>query len=740
MQQKMKKVTIEIEENGHPKQIEVMVPDTGEGGWGDVSKMQYVNNHRTRVDAVAKVTGRAKYAYDIKIPGMLYGRILRTAHPRARVKRIDAAKAAALPGVKAVLLPNDAPNIFTREGRYAGQEVAAVAATTQDIAEEAIQLIDVEYDILPFVVDEDAARDPSAARVHDDRGNVTDPQVREQGDIAAGFAAAEVTVEASYRTQVHTHSPLETHGSIAQWEGGQLTVWASTQSIFGFRNELAEYFELPETKVRVITEHMGGGFGAKLGGAKREGVICALLARKTGAAVKLMLTRKEEHLTTGNRPSSIQNVKMGATSDGKLVAYERYNYGTPGIAGSAGIPGGPYLYDIPNWKIEQVSVYTNGGPAAALRAPGHPQLAFSMESAMDELAEKLNMDPLDVRQMNDTHEVRRKMVDMGAEKIGWKTRRNNMPDTGPGNIKRGIGMGSCRWGGGGGRTKAHCIINPDGSVEVRCGTQDIGTGTRTLIHMIAGEEFGLTPEDVNVRIGDTTYPFSGGSGGSTTCASVSPAIKSTTLIAKMRLFEAVAPRFGVEASALEARDGKVFVRDDPSKSMTWKQATAQLQDGPIEINGQWVPGYSDSGVPGVQFAEVEVNTETGVVKVLKIVAVHNSGLIINPLTWESQVNGGVLMGIGYGLYENRIMDPATGYMVNANLEDYRLIGAMEIPEIEILRYDEPERGTIGIGEPPIIPTAGAIANAVYNACGARVRELPITPDKVLAALADVKEG
>lgn len=740
MQQKMKKVTIEIEENGVPKQIEIEVPDTGEGSWGDVSAMQYVNQRRTRVDAMAKVTGRAKFTYDIKLPGMLYGRILRTAHPRVRVKRIDAAKAAALAGVKAVLLPNDAPNIFTREGRYAGQEVAAVAAVTMDIAEDAIQLIEVEYDILPFVVDEDAARDPSAVRVHDDRGNVTEPQVREQGDVTVGFEAADVTVEASYRTQVHTHSPLETHGSIAQWEGDQLTVWASTQSIFGFRDELAGYFEMPETKVRVITEHMGGGFGAKLGGAKREGVICALLARNTGVPVKLMLNRKEEHLTTGNRPSSIQNVKLGATNDGKLVAYERYNYGTPGINGSAGVPGAPYLYDVPNWKIEQVSIYTNGGPAAALRAPGHPQLAFSMESAMDELADKLNIDPLDMRQMNDSHEVRRKMVDMGAEKIGWKSRRRLKPDTGPERIKRGMGMGSCRWGGGGGRTKAYCIINPDGSVEVRCGTQDIGTGTRTLIHMIAGEELGLNPLDINVRIGDTSFPYSGGSGGSTTCASVSPAIKSTTLIAKITLFEAVAPKFGVEASALEAKDGKVFVRNDPSKSMTWQQATAQLQDGPIEINGKWVPGYSDSGVPGTQFAEVEVDTETGVVKVLKVVAVHNSGLVINPLTWESQINGGVLMGVGYALYENRIMDPATGYMVNANLEDYRLVGAMEVPEIEILSYDEPERGTIGIGEPPIIPTAAAIANAIYNACGARVRALPMTPDKVLAALAETREG
>ncbi|MBM3263103.1 MAG: xanthine dehydrogenase family protein molybdopterin-binding subunit [candidate division Zixibacteria bacterium] len=705
-----------------------------------MENLRYINHSRVRVDAVEKVTGRAKYAYDLNLPGMLYGRILRSVHPRARIKRIDASRAVALAGVKAVVLPSDAPNVFAQECRYAGQEVAAVAASTPEIAEDALRLIVVEYEILPFVVDVDQALKPESTQVHADRKNVSQAQIREQGDVAAGFAAADATFEATYRCQVHTHSALETHGSVAKWDGDQLTAWASTQSVFGFRDGLAKYFGLPETKVRVITEHMGGGFGAKLGDARPEGVICALLARKAGVPVKLLLNRKEEHLTTGNRPSAVQQVKVGIKNDGSLVAYQRYNYGTPGIAGSAGIPAAPYLYNIPNWRVEQVDVFTHAGPAAALRAPGHPQAAFSMESVIDEIAEKINMDPLDIRQKNDPDETRRKMVEMGAEKIGWKTRRKPKPDTGPDRVKRGIGMGSCTWGGGGGRTRTACTIHTDGSVEVRCGTQDIGTGTRTVIHMIAGEEFGLVPEAVNVRIGDTRLPWSGGSGGSTTCASVSPAVKFTTMMAKLKLFEAIAPKFGVAATALEAKDGKVYVKDDPSKSMTWRQTTAQLQDGPIEFQGSWVPGYSGSGVPGVQFAEVEVDTWTGLVKVLKVLAVHTSGLVMNPLTWESQINGGVLMGIGYGLYEDRIMDPATGYMVNANLEDYRLVGAMEVPEIEVLRYDQPERGVIGIGEPPIIPTAGAIANAVYNACGARVRDLPITPDKVLAALGHVREG
>lgn len=738
MQQKMKKVKVTIQENGEPKDIEIEVPDTGEGGWGDVSQMRYINGRHTRVDAIEKVTGRAKYTLDVNLPGMLYGRILRSAYPHARVRRIDASRAMALPGVKSVLLPGDAPNLFTQECRYAGQEVAAVAATSMDSAEDALRLITVEYDILPFVVDEDAARDPSAVQVHSDRKNVSDPQVKEQGDIVAGFAAADVTVEATYRTQVQTHVALETHGLTSKWDGDQLTVWASTQGIFSVRGELASYFNIPETNVRVIMEHMGGGFGAKFG-ARREGVIGALLAKKTGMPVKLLLNRKEEHLTTGNRPSLVQQVKIGAKKDGKLVAYQRFNYGTPGIAGSAGVPASPYLYEIPNFRVEQTDVLTNAGPMAAQRAPGHPQLAFGMESAMDELAEKLGLDPLDFRQMNDPNEVRRKMVVMGAEKIGWGQRART-PDKGPTRYKRGMGMASCTWGGGGSGTQAICTINPDGSVEVKCGTQDLGTGTRTLIHMIAAEEFGLDTKDIVVRIGDTTFPYSGGSGGSTTCASVSPAIKATTMLAKNRLFEVVAPSFGVDPGALEAKDGKVFVRDNPAKSVSWKQAAAQLKNGPLTMQGGWIPGYSDSGVPGTQLIEVEVDTHTGLVRVLKVVAVNNSGLIINRMAWESQIIGGVLQGIGYSLLEERIMDPPTGFMVNANMEDYKVPGAMEIPEIQILSYDEPQRGTIGIGEPPVIPTAGAIANAIYNACGARVRELPITPDKVLAALGKVREG
>ena len=740
MQIKMKKIKITTRQQGETKETWVEVPDTGIEGWGDVSRMEHIGKSLPRIDGVDKVTGRAKYTHDLKFPGMLYGKILRSAHPRARVVRIDARKAAVLPGVKAILLPDDpdAENLFRKECRYAGQEVAAVAAISPDIAEDALRLIEVEYSAQPFVVDVEKAMAPDAAQVHHDRGNKSDKRVNEQGDVDAGFAESDVTVKATYRNEVQSHISLETHGSVARWDGDRLTAWVSTQGISSVQGGLARFFGMPAANVRVIKEHMGGGFGSKLG-PRPEYAVCALLAKKTGATVKLMLSRKEEHLTTGNRPSAIQQVQIGAKQDGTLVAYRRYNYGTGGIAGYAGIPGQPYVYEVPNYRVEQVDVFTNAGPQAAQRAPGHPQAAFAMESVMDELAYKLEMDPMALRQKNDPSEVRRKMVEMGAEKIGWN-RRNNTPGAGSGTKMRGIGMGSGRWDVVGNRSGAEVVIHPDGSVEVRCGTQDLGTGTRTVIAIIAAEEFGLKPEDIVVRIGDTRYPPSAMSGGSMTCASVSPAVKTTAMMAKMKLFDVIAPDFGVTPHDLEARDGGVYVKTDSSKSIPWKQAAAQLGDEPLTVQGQWVPGYSDSGVASTQFAEVEVDTETGVVRVLKVVAVNNSGLIMNRLTWESQVNGGVLMGVGYALYEERIMDPETGYMVNPNMEAYRVVGATEVPEIEVLSYDEPERGVIGIGEPPVIPTAGAIANAIYNACGARVRETPITPDKVLAALADRKEG
>ena len=703
--------------------------------WGTASESRLIGGRVPRLEGPHKVTGKAKYTFDINRPGMLYGRILRSPVAHAEITAINLSRAEALPGVKAVI-PLIEPG---QRVRYEGQEIAAVAAVTDDIAKDAIRLIRFDYNELPFVVDVEEAMKEGAPQIREDLpGNQSKPGIEERGDIEAGFAEAAVTVEATYSAPVQTHVCLETHGHVAEWDGDNLTVWASTQAVFGTRRDFAQHFNLPEDKVRVITEHMGGGFGSKFGPGV-EGIAAAELARKAGAPVKLMLTRKDEHLIAGNRPSMTQHVRAGATKDGRLIAYDLRGYGTGGIGGGAGFTG-PYVYSVPNFRTEKFDVAINAGNARAMRAPGHPQGAYGMDSLMDELAEKLGMDPLEFRRINDPSETRQAEYTLGAQEIGWH-RRNKVAGSGSGVKKRGIGMGSGQWGGGGGRgTQARVTIHADGTVEAVTGTQDLGTGVRTAIAIIVAEELGLQPQDITVKIGDTAPGLpSGGSGGSTTMASVSPVIKTAAMAAKQKLFEHLAPMLEAKPEGMRAADGQIYVAADRTKAVSWKQATGHLGMETISESGVWDDTLSEGGAAGTQFAEVEIDTETGIVNVIKIVAVQDCGLIINRLTCESQLNGGAIMGLGYALFEDRIMDPQTGKMINPNLEDYKVPGAMEIPEIKSIIFDT-DRKVTGIGEPATIPTAGAIANAVYNAIGVRIRDLPITPDKVLNALAEKKEG
>jgi len=681
-----------------------------------------------RIDAVEKVTGRAKYTYDVKLPGLLYGRVLRSPHPHAKVVSVDLTAAANHPQVKSVV------DFEKKTVRYAGEEVAAIAAETKEAAEEALRLIKVEYDIQPFSVVEEQSMAEGAPEIHP-QGNVVVPErrQREEGDLEAGFAAAEATVEATYRTQVQTHNSLETHGATAHWEGDQLIVHSSTQGVVGVRDELAKYFKIPTSQVRVITEHLGGGFGSKFG-AGVEGMCAARLSKGAGGLpVQLMMTRKEENLCVGNRPSAIMKLKVGADKDGKLTAFDSYSYGTGGIGGVGNIPL-PYVFRVPNYRRVLHDVHTNAGAARAMRAPGHPQAAFAMDIAMDELAYKLGIDPIDMRRVNDCRqkEIRDEQLDVGAREIGWE-RRNKVPGSGQGPIKRGIGLGCGEWGGRGRKgTFAEVVIHPDGGVDAKSATQDIGTGTRTLIAMIAAEELGLELDQVRAHLGDTNFPPGRASGGSTTASSTSPAVKAAARKAKGQLFEKVAPVMGVAPETLRTEGGRVV--SSSGESLSWAEATSQLGVQPIIVVSEFEDGFSGNGVAGVHFAEVEVDIETGRVQPIKIVAVNDCGLVVDNLLAESQVNGGVIGGISYALLEDRVLDPHVGVMVNAGMEPYKIAGAMEMPEIVPILLDMPERGVIGLGEPARIPTAGAIANAVFNAIGVPVRELPMTPDKVLAAL------
>lgn len=701
--------------------------------WKPLNQMSILSKRYPRLDGAEKVTGQAKYVYDQNPKGMLYGAILSSPHPAAKIISIDDSKVRRLPGVKAVLTDVHPTGTL----RYVGEDVAAVAATTAEIAKDALELFDVKYEVLPFAADLDAAMKDGAPRVFTNRSNIRDPRVRGEGDVEAGFAQADVIVEDEFRTQVQTQSSLETHGSVAMWEGDELIVWDSTQAVHGVREGLAKFLEMPESKVRVICQHMGGGFGSKLQPGSYS-AIAAKLSKQANAPVHLMLTRKQDFLVAGNRPDSIQKIKAGAKKDGELVAFSATSWGTPGISSNARTLL-PFVYEFPNWKHEHFDVFTNAGSARPFRAPGRPQSSFAMEQIMDELAEKLGMDPLDLRLKVDTNQTRLQEWRKGAERISWN-KRNKTPGSGSGPLKRGLGLGASIWSTGGRGTKATMTVFPDGGVEVKCGTQDIGTGTRTIIAAIAAEELGLKINQIRSLVGDTNYPRSGGSGGSTTAPSVAPAIKNTTEKAKAKLIELAANHFGVQPTEIEWGNGEVSVRGAANKKLTWKEICSLLDSESLEVHGEWVEGLSSAGVAGCQFAEVEVDIETGRIDVIKIVAVHDCGLILDRLTTESQINGAVVQGVSYALYENRQMDPITGVQVNAEFENYKILGTMETPEIEVIFHDEPERGVIGIGEPPTIPTAAAIANAVYNAIGVRIRELPMTPDKVLTALTPSTNG
>ena len=686
--------------------------------WPSASK--HLGKPTPRLDGPAKVAGRAKYTTDVAPAGVLYGAILRSRWPAARIRFINVEKARTAPGIRAALA---VPGEFVVH--FYGQELAAVAGVTRQAALDALSLIEVDASPLPFVVNELEAIQPDAPRVVPERANLLPAETAATGDVAAAFAAAAAVVEDTFTTQVEIHHPLEPHGDIVVPEGDEYTAWCSTQGVFDSRNDVANLLGVPQNKVRVICEHMGGGFGSKIETWGNRG-LCAWLAKVAGAPVKLILTRFEQALSVGNRPSSFQKLKLAADASGKLTAFEMTLFGTGGPVVDPADPGGgvvfvpaPYIYPAPNTRVKKSKLAVNAGRGTWMRAPGHPVASFGMESILDELAVKLGMDPVEIRVLNDPHEIRRKEYRMAAARFGWKDKYRT-PGSSPGPLKRGVGCAGAGWMSGGEGTQAEVQVNSDGTVEVRCGTQDLGTGSRTVVAVVAAEMLGLEPAQITVRVGDTRLPPSGLSGGSATTASVGPAIYDAC-----------------EKTLAELK--KLSGVDDP-RGARWLEACAKIGPNSLVVAGRWREGLSTGGAGGVQFAEVEVDTDTGFVKVRKILCVQDVGTVVNKLTCESQLNGGIIMGMGYALYEQRIMDSRSGVVLNPNFETYKLTGAADIPEIDLLLLDMPERGIIGVGEPATVPTAAAIANAVANALGVRVTSLPITPDKVLAALGKLPAG
>lgn len=687
-----------------------------------------------RLDGLAKARGKAKYPSDVHPEGLLFAAMLYSPHAHAKIKRIDTSKAESMPGVKAVHVVAEAGATL----RYHGDDIAAVAAETEEQARDAARAIEVEYEVLPHVATEALSMAEGAPRVGP-RGNVQRARAQTRGEPDDALAKADAVVEATYSVPVITHVCLESHGLTARWDDEKsITAWASTQSVTGVSQELAERFKLRQADVVTLTEVMGGGFGSKFS-ADVWGVAAAHLAKKAGRPVRLFLDRAQEHMAGGNRPSATGKVRLGATKDGRLVAMTAETHGTGGV-GTGGNVIAPYVYFAPNTSTVHSEVFTNAGGARAMRAPRHPQSCVITESAMDDLADKLGVDPLEFRLKNLPEgdfktPIYQAEVEIGARLIGWENRKPRGKN-GDGPVKRGYGMALHTWGGGGAPDKqVTCIINPDGSVELRTATQDIGTGIRTVLAIIAAELLGLNVSDIKSNIGNSTFPPGQASGGSTTTPSMSPPCYNAVSQARDELFKRVGKAINEDPAGMSLVRGQLHIGGEPV--MPWAEACRKIGMMPISVTAGTVEGLTDSGVGGCQFAEVEVDTETGVVRVKKIVAVQDSGLILDMLTWKSQVYGGVIMGLNYGLFEERVMDPVTGLFLNPDMELYKLAGPSDIPEIVVEPYHTPEmrrRGVIGIGEPPTISTAAAIGNAVTNAIGVRVPNFPMSPMHVLDAL------
>jgi xanthine dehydrogenase YagR molybdenum-binding subunit len=736
------------------------------------SELEYIGKPVERWDGRLKVSGSARYTADVQLPGMLYAKFVNATAPHARVVSIDTSAAESHPGVKGVhIIESVLGTAVLRDPslektkypvvRYAGQPVAAVAATSPQAAEEAADKVKVKYEPLPFVVDIDLARGPNAPLVFPgaadeagtaggggseaglpQTGNVHGPEVKKQGDAEQGFRDADVVVDARYTTQVQTHSALETHGVVADWKPDLLTVYASTQGTASVREELAGYFHLPMSKVRVITEFMGGGFGAKFG-AGNPGVVAAALSRKIGAPVRLMLDREEEHLSVGNRPSSDQRLRIGAKKDGTITAIQLIAYGTAGCGTGAGCAGPAHnLYKWASLHTEENDVFINAGPAAAFRAPGHPQGAFALEQSIDELAVRLDIEPIDLRDRIDENPVRRVEREVVRNSALWKS-RNPKPGADAGPIKRGVGLSQSVWY----RfvrmeSAAEVRVHKDGSIEVLSAVQDIGSGIKTVLAQIVAEQFGVPPAKISIKIGDTNYPVGPNSGGSVTTLSITPAVRDAAWQAAQKLLASIAPALHTTPGDLTLSGGMVRSASGKFQPIPFRSAAAKMNTDQVAAQAKRVPDYEPKKYDtygGVDVAEVAVDTETGRIHVKRVLSVHDCGRPMNPAQVTSQINGGVIQGISYTLFEHRLLDPNYGLMVNANLDKYKIAGAYEIPEMEVILTEaylgQSSTDASGIGEAAgIISIGAAIGNAVYNATGVRIRQLPMTPAVVLAAL------
>lgn len=761
----------------------------GRGGVNKMTELKFVGQRLVRVDAIEKATGKAMYLDDYAFPRMLCGRILRSPVPHARIRRIDTSKARRLAGVKAVITGDDLPDlrygayvkdtpVLTKDKvRFVGEPVAAVAALDEDVAAEALELIEVEYEELTPVFDPLGASEPGVPLIHENwkdyavvfeairEGNLCSRTIFQDGDIEQGFRRSDEVFENTFVTR-HVHQcHLEANGAIASVDAsGRVTVWTTTQSVHLNQIRISEGLGIPMNKIRVIGTKVGGGFGAKIEPTVQP--VCVALAQRTFRPVKIVLTREEEFTSMRPRHGSVIHIKTGVTREGLILAREVniiYDTGAyaddgPGIAAFGGLMSlGPYR--VPNYRIDSRCVYTNKVPTGAFRGFGNPQCTFAFESQMDIIAKELGIDPLELRLKNACENGDRSVggivmrsvgvkecLKKAAEEAGWgKPRAQN----------RGVGMACMQHISGVLSSSATVRINDDGTATVSTGTIDIGQGSDTILIQIAAEELGIPADQIALITADTdATPYNWAMSASRTTYTVGNAVKAAAADAKQQLLELAANVLEANPADLYIEEGKVKVKGSPGKGIAVRELGAisnWAMGGPIVgKNSFMVSGhvYDPAKVKGMPFGtfagfifgahvvEVEVDPETGNVRVVKGVAAHDVGRAVNPTTVEGQIEGGFAQGVGFALFEEMMFEK--GSVINPNLLDYKIPTAMDLPKVRALIVEETEPtgpfGAKGVGEPGLVATAPAIANAICDATGVRLYELPMNPERLQRAL------
>lgn len=714
--------------------------------WPAKDARRFLGRDVPRVDGPDKASGRAVYPHDKRFPGMVWATFVPCPLPAADVD-FDEAPARAVPGVV------DVVRVCGDATLYLGEPIAAVAAETPEAAAEgaAALLAAATLTERPWAVTRVQALDENNKAGLARDGNVGRERTRTSGETAQVFNVQTdqiaARLDATYTVPVQHHACLETHGMVVEYYGrDDAVIHGSIQGTFALLDGPSEFLGLDAAKIEGNVQHMGGGFGSKFG-IGVEGRIACELAKRLKRPVHLFMDRECEFHASGNRSANHDEISAVANGEGRVTGLLSKSDKLGGLSGGS-YAWHPYIYPVDNYDVSQRSVHTNTDGNRAFRAPGHPQASFAMESLLDELGYQLGIDPVSMRLANlpegEQYGIWRRQLERVATEIGWfehdfRERPGDARWSPNRPVAIGIGFGLSVWGGGGFRgNQVDVAVDRRGRVSASVGTQDIGTGARTLVAMIVAEELDRELDEVTAHIGSTRLGMGNVSGGSVTSACLAPAVQDAAVKLRLAILERCAEELGVQADTLRMGTGGRVESSEGAILYSWTDACGLFGAAGYSARGTWQSELQASGAHGAQAAKVEVDLLTGRVRVLEMICMQDCGLVLNRLTAQSQVQGAMVQALSYALFEERLIDADLGARLNPNFEAYKLAGSRNIPAMRVIFDEEDERGVIGLGEPPAIPGAAAIANAVHNACGVRVRDLPLTPDKVLMALEELR--